>query len=234
MIEQIKKYEKFIRDTLDKERIWELSDKILYDMCRDHPTHSSRQEIIMKTLIIGRVYSVQLERRKNKGKLNGDKYYEDMVIPTFKTSGLDGRLSKLRSKTLTPTVFNEIFQVHKFLMDTIHEITDMDNRSFCSKYLHFHLPDLFFLYDSRLRQSVSILKGKISTEQKHEFLINTSEIDIEYVEFYLKCYNLRTELETSLNRKLTIREFDTVMIELSNHLEIQHNESIVQRIHDLL
>ncbi len=226
MSDQILKYEKFIRDTLDNERTWELSDKVLYKMCQDHPNHNDSKEIIMKTRIIGRVYSVQLERRKNKGTLNGDKFYEKKVIPTFKNSGLDGRLSKLRSKTLSPKIFDEVFQVHKDLMDKIYVITKMDNRSFCSKYLHFHLPDLFFLYDSRLRQSVSILKGIISTEQKHEFLLNTNEIDIEYVEFYLKCYNLRTELETFFNRKLTIREFDTVMIELSNQLEIQHNQNI--------
>ena len=220
-IEQIKKYENLIRDTLnDKKRIWDLSNEVLYNMCKEHPYHKNPQEIIMKTLIIGRVYSVQLERRKNKGKLIGDKFYEDRVIPTFKNSGLDERLLNLRSKDLSQEVFHEIFEVHNFLMKRLQLITKMDKRSFCSKYLHFHFPDLFFLYDSRLRQSVSILKGKIEKEQKEKFLVKTSKYDKEYVEFFLKCYNLKTELQTflHLHRNLTIREFDTIMIEISNDI----------------
>jgi hypothetical protein len=219
MIEQIQQHEKTIRETLNKKRIWDLSDSVLYDMCRDHPSHTDPQEIIMKTLIIGRVYSVQLERNKRENRPLGDEFYEKEVITTFRDMGLDDRLSKLRSKDFTPEVFTEVFQVHKFLMNTILKITDMDKRSFCSKYLHFHFPNLFFLYDSRLRQSVSILKGEISKEQREQFLLNTSEVDIEYVKFFLKCFNLKNELETFLNRPLTIREFDTVMIELSNYIE---------------
>lgn len=216
MIKQIQQYKEQIRIIIEKERIWELSDKVLYDMCRDHPLHNDSKEIIMKTLIIGRVYSVQLERRKNKDNLLGDRFYEERVIPTFLESGLDERLSRIKSKNLSPELFDEIFQTHKFLMDKIHPITDMNKRSFCSKYLHFHLPDLFFLYDSRLRQSLSILKGEITMEQRNQFLVNTGNYDIEYAEFFLRCYNLKTEIETILEQNLTIREFDTMMIELSN------------------
>jgi hypothetical protein len=225
MIELIQHYKELILSILDKENIWELSNKVLYDMCREHPFHNVPKEIIMKTLIIGRVYSVQLERRKNNDKLLGDRFYEEKVIHVFLNKGLDNKLLNLTSKSLSPEVFDEIFQVHKFLMDTIRPITDMDKRSFCSKYLHFHLPDLFFLYDSRLRQSVSFLKGKILPEQKKQFLIDSNNYDKEYVEFFLKCYNLRTELQTVLYRELTIREFDTIMIELSNNISEKTQKS---------
>lgn len=182
MSEQIQPYKVLIQNILKKERIWELSDKVLYDMCRDHPLHNDPKEIIMKTLLIGRVYSVQLERRKNKDNLLGDRFYEDKVIKTFLESGVDEKLSRLTSKNLSPESFDEIFHIHKFLMDKIHPITDLYKRSFCSKYLHFHKPELFFLYDSRLRQSLSILRGKINQEQRTRFLVNTSTYDIEYVE----------------------------------------------------
>jgi hypothetical protein len=218
MIDQIQIYKDQIQVILNKERIWELSDKVLYDMCQKHPYHNDPKEIIMKTLIIGRVYSVQLERRKNKDNLLGDKFYEDKVIKTFLESGLDERLSRLTSKNLSPESFDEIFQTHKFLMDKIHPITELNKRSFCSKYLHFHKPELFFLYDSRLRQSLSILKGKIHQEQRTQFLVNTSYYDIEYVEFFLKCYNLKIELERVLEQSLSIRDFDTIMLELSNNI----------------
>jgi len=218
MTEQIQKYKDLIREILEKDRIWDLSDSILYDMCKKYPLHNNPKEIITKTLIIGRVYSVQLERRKNKEGLIGDKFYEDKVIPTFLNSGIDDKLSKLRSKGLSPDVFDEIFHVHKFVMNILRPITDMNKRSFSSKYLHFHLPNLFFLYDSRLRQSVSLLNGEITKDQTHQFLVNTDDYDIEYVKFFLKCYNLKNELQTILNRNLTIRKYDTVMIELSNYI----------------
>jgi len=226
MIEQIQIYKERIRIILNKERIWELSDKVLYDMCRDHPLHNDPKEIIMKTLLIGRVYSVQLERRKIKDKDNllGDRFYEDKVIPTFLESGLDERLSRLTTKNLSPELFHEIFQTHKFLLDKIHPITELNKRSFCSKYLHFHKPELFFLYDSRLRQSLSILKGKINQEQRTQFLVNTSNYDKEYVEFFLKCYNLKIEIERVLEQSLSIRDFDTIMLELSNYINDKNRQ----------
>lgn len=149
MNKQILKYKELIIEILDKERILEFSDKVLYDMCRDHPLHKDPNEIIMKTLIIGRVYSVQLERRKNKEKDNllGDRFYEYKVIKIFIESGLDERLSRLKSKNLSTELYNEIFQTHKFLMNIIRPITEMDKKSFCSKYLHFHLPNLFIYKD---------------------------------------------------------------------------------------
>lgn len=189
-------------------------------MCRKHPSHNDPKEIIMKTLIIGRVYSVQLERRKNHDQLIGDRFYEDKVIPTFMNSKLDDYISGLRGKTLTPKLFDEIFSIHKSLMKDLHRITQMDKRSFCSKYLHFHLPQLFFLYDSRLCQSVSFLSGKITKEQKETFVDTRKKYDITYVEFFLKCYNLKHELHDHLGRPLSIREFDNIMIEISN-FEIQ-------------
>ena len=217
---EISLYDDLIHKTLEKERIWDLSDKVLYDMCKNHPLHDNPKEIIMKTLIIGRVYSVQLERRKNKDNLIGDRFYEDKVIPTFLKSKLDEKLSFLRSKNLKTSVFEDVFSVHKSLMDSLHKITDMDKRSFCSKYLHFHQPKLFFLYDSRLCQSVSILSGKITKEQKETFVNTRKDYDKTYVEFFLKCYNLKEKLQEYLGRTLTIREFDNIMIEMSN-FEIQ-------------
>jgi hypothetical protein len=216
MTDKIHRFKDLIHSTLEKERIWDLSDKVLYDMCKNHPFHDNPKEIIMKTLIIGRVYSVQLERRKNKDHLIGDRFYEDMVIPTFMKSRLDEKLINLRTENLKPSVFNDVFSVHKSLMDSLHKITEMDKRSFCSKYLHFHLPKLFFLYDSRLCQSVSILSGKITKEQKETFINTRKNYDITYVEFFLKCYNLKEELQNYLNRPLKIRDFDNIMIEISN------------------
>ena len=216
MSDRFSQYNFLINNTLKKVRIWDLSDKLLYEMCQKHPSHKDPKEIIMKTLIIGRVYSVQLERRKNHDQLIGDRFYENKVIPTFMNSKLDDYISGLRGKTLSPKLFDEIFSVHKSLMKDLHRITQMDKRSFCSKYLHFHLPPLFFLYDSRLCQSVSSLSGRILKEQKSSYLTKVNKYDTTYVEFFLKCYNLKEELQEFLNRSLTIREFDNIMIEISN------------------
>lgn len=206
MIEQIKKHDSLIRETLTKERIWDLSNKVLYDMCRNHPLHTDSQVIIMKTSIIGRVYGVQLVRFKKNKKDNrsGDKFYEEKVIPTFKNSGIDEKISNLKTKNLSPENFHEILSVHKFLMETLRHIIHQDDHSFCSKYLHFHLPKLYFLYDTRGCQSVSILGDKLNKEQKQDFFERPDDYDLVYVKYFLKCYYLKKELEEYLNRKLKI------------------------------
>lgn len=63
-----------------------------------------------------------------------------------------------------------------------------------------------------------ILKGRITKEQKLQFLDHSQNVDPEYVETYLKCYNLKKEIQCVLNldRELSLREFDTIMLEITN------------------
>lgn len=49
---------------------------------------------------------------------------------------------------------DKILYIHKFLTDLFYELTGLNKRSLASKYLHFHCPDLFFIYDSRAHSNL--------------------------------------------------------------------------------
>ncbi len=139
-----------------------LLDKTLYDLCAEYPLHKNPHEIQAKICLIGRAYSASIERRTNKEKTQGDFYY-DYVVPVVMESDIDDRLEKLK-KYSSPDVTNikEILSVHKCLEDLLGKVTERNNRSFVSKYLHFHFPNLFYLYDSYSEKALnSVITAKI-------------------------------------------------------------------------
>lgn len=132
----------------DVQSRWYLFDQVLYDLCRKYPRHNNEHEVVAKLALIGRGYSAAVERRKNAAETPGDFYY-DYVAPVIVSSGLDARLDALR-KYRTPTAENlpEILSVHYYLQTLLRQCTAMEKRSLASKYLHFHCPNLFYIFDA--------------------------------------------------------------------------------------
>ena len=48
---------------LKKNRVWDLGNKVLYDLCSSYPYHKTDEEIIAKIWLIGRSYAAAIERR---------------------------------------------------------------------------------------------------------------------------------------------------------------------------
>lgn len=139
---------------------WDYGNEILYNLCRDNFSHDKDDRILTKALFIGRIYAAAIERRRNKSKDINDNFYTNKVVPTFRKSNLDKHFFKLKKiKKLSADNIAQVLETHHYLTATIYNITKLDKRSFASKYLHFHFPDLFFIYDSRaviaLRQFTS-------------------------------------------------------------------------------
>ncbi len=133
---------------------WNLSNEILYEMCRKYPHHKNDEEIIAKVLIIGRVYSAAIERRKQVNNTSGLFYLKE-VAPAIRKSNIDKWLDNIRDFE-RPTFDNciHIIAVHKRVTDLFEKISGLGKRSLASKYLHFHFPSLFFIYDSRSSNSL--------------------------------------------------------------------------------
>ena len=194
--------------------IWDLGNESLYNLCTENFDHSTSEKIIAKVWLIGRAYAAAIERRKKSEKDKesfNDKFYETDVVDTFKNSNIDDYLTKLKSiKDISSSSLNEVLDVHKYLVDIIKKITNLEKRSFCSKYLHFHLPNIFFIYDSRAYYAMQDIKlGKIPLE----YSINMSKTrDEVYFKFCIKCLYLRDKIKEEFDIQLTPRQLDNLLL----------------------
>ncbi len=188
-------------------KAWDLGNQVLYDLCSKHPHHKSCQEITAKVWLIGRSYSAALERRKNKkANSNGDFFYEDIAIPEIQKHKIDRWIKPLGHNSKP----EEIVEAHSKLTEIFFKITKLEKRSLASKYLHFHKPKLFFIYDSRAKNAIS----KITPRSPKQLPVVSpkNQFDGEYLKFYRRCLWLNNYLQAKLGCKLSPRHIDKVLL----------------------
>jgi len=206
---------------LDKELItsctkrgpWALGNDILYKMCADNFNHDSAEKIVAKVWLIGRSYAVAIERRKNKTPgVVSDKFYTETVVNAFQTPELDKMMDKIKviPKLKTDTLIKTI-ELHFYLTKLINKITNLNKRSFSSKYLHFHLPSLFYIYDSRAAKAIKRFKIRVPPDLK--LLVSSTNFDKEYAEFACKCFVLTNQVKEIFDIELSPREIDNLLLE---------------------
>lgn len=195
-----------IGEALDKNRVWDLANKVLYDLCSSHPHHKTRQEVIVKVWLIGRSYSAAIERRKSKNSDSpGDLFYEDKVAPAIINSKIDVWFTLLKNER-TP---ENAIATHCKLTALFYEITKLEKRSLASKYLHFHFRDLFFIYDSR---SVAAIRKVTPSSEKYLQGFSLKEFDKEYANFFRRCLWLQKALRHQYGRELSPRDLDKILL----------------------
>ncbi len=161
-----------------------IGNGILYDLCKKYFYHDNPDAINAKIWLIGRAYASTIERRKKYLNNPSDDFYEKRVIPIIMKSEIDQKLSTIRKyRSVTNDNILDILKVHKYLLDIFEKISGQKKRSLSSKYLHFHLRQLFFIYDSRAKRALKI----ISSSPAKEFygIINNSGVDKEYANFFV-------------------------------------------------
>lgn len=205
------------RDIIESLKLnqWDTGNEVLYSLCSNHFTHSRDNEIVAKIWLIGRAYAAAIERRKTKGEEINDDFYIKTAAPKFRHSHLDKYLFELRQyKELSENCIMHVLETHKYLVDLIFEFTHLNKRSFCSKYLHFHLPELFFIYDSRVVNAIKYLK-----EYKTKTILTRSEIstfDTEYANFVINSYSIKKGIEDEFGITISNRHFDNILIYIGN------------------
>ncbi len=199
---------------------WDFGKQILYDLCRKNFRHDQDDVIIAKVLFIGRIYAAAVERRRNKQDEINDNFYVDTIAPTFKKSDIDNHLNDLKKyKTITSDNIKQILQTHYYLTELLRDITDLNKRSFASKYLHFHLPDLFFIYDSRAVTGMRSFVSSIPNEL--DKIIKDAECDIEYAKFFCRCFYFRKEIQDKFDMDLKTRQLDNMLVEIANRMSVE-------------
>jgi len=158
---------------------WDWANSILYNMCKDEPKHTDVNITVGKLNIIGRTYSATIER----GAGSNFKILE--VAKIINNSDIDMLLERIRLVNI-PNRENieDILEVHKYFTDILYKATGLNKRSLASKYLHFHAPKAFFIYDS-------IANKKIREELTNKKFKVPNKYDKEYANFVYRCLYFR-------------------------------------------
>lgn len=193
---------------------WKYANNVLYRMCKDEPKHNNADVIVAKIWLIGRSYAAAIERRKDVNDNSGD-YYYDVVAPKLLEIGgsLDKKIDSLRNNGKSiESDFEQIIYTHYYLMKVFKEITGLNKRSLASKYLHFHCPGKFYIYDSRASKALrSIVKYPDKSRLSR---LNKGEYDEEYADFVIRMLILNDYIKNDSEKSLTPRELDTLLLSI--------------------
>lgn len=189
----------FVEKALDVQSVWDLGNNVLYELCAKHPGHADADVIIAKTWLIGRAYAAALERRRNADVL-GDAFYMK-VAREFRDARLDEWFHEPGGNE------QEAIETHKRLTNLLQKITGFEKRSFASKYLHFHFPSWFYIYDSRAdksaRELIQLDRGRSKS----------GEVDANYADFFCRCELLSKSIGDLVERPtISPREVDKVSL----------------------
>ncbi len=205
-----------------KINVWNFGNGILYKLCAENFFHTEDEQILAKVWLIGRAYAAAIERRRIKEAINDD-FYIDKVVPAFKNSELDSRLRELRQfDKLTEENLEKMLETHHYFTKLTADLTGLKKRSFCSKYLHFHLPNMFPIYDSRVVGSLRKLISR--TPVRFSQIMNSKRVDCEYAIFACKSLEMRQDIEKTFGEELTLREFDNLLIRFANDALINRRQ----------
>lgn len=195
--------------------VFDLGNQVLYDLCANYPSHKEADQIHAKIMIIGRAYAATIERRKKHLNLKGDKFIFKKVIPIIQLSKVDSWIQQAKKDANTFSRVSSILTTHANVTKLFSRISGTEKRSLASKYLHFHCPDLFYIYDSRAQRAVAvILRGLASKgRDKNQSKEVTDKADMAYRTFFLQCEHVNDAICKLIGRRLTPREMDKVLLE---------------------
>jgi hypothetical protein len=198
---------------------WGLGNEVLYDLCKKYPKHTEKGEIIAKVWIIGRAYAAIERFKKHIGSADNNLFYTRDIPILFIKSDLDNKLKQLRVLgQINKETLVKSLNVHCYLIDELKTITNGQiKRSFCSKYLHFHLPEMFFIYDSIAASSIGKLKIKIPAELKS--ILERVDVERQYADFCIKCLCLKIKIKEDFNIDLSNRQLDNLLLNPEIHVD---------------
>jgi hypothetical protein len=167
-------------------------------------------EIVAKIWLIGRAYAASVERGRGTGgdeALSNDRFYTEAVPSALRASQLDKRLGALAEfERVDDSNVAPILETHAHPVKVFYRLTGKMKRSLASKYLHFHQPHLFFIYDSRAASALRTLGLPAQA-----FLVPRTA-DPTYARFVGAALGVRDAVSTRFRRHLTPRELDRLLL----------------------
>lgn len=189
---------------------WTVGNDVLYEMCRRHPRHERKSEVVAKLWLIGKSYSAALDRGRSRAggdRVSSDDFYCEYAAPHVMRSDMDARLAELPLEVeLSKPMLAPVLQAHRVLVDVFKAVAGKSHRSLASKYLHFHRPDLFFIYDSRACAALDNVEPTSSKVRMGR------SVDLPYATFVYRAMRYRERLTHRFGVRLTPRELDRLFL----------------------
>jgi len=188
--------------------VWTHGDRVLYDLCRNHPGHTDEQAVVAKLWLIGRSYAASLERKRPRRDLTLTAFYQNVAC-RLTDSDIDEQLAALRGHhTLDAASASAVLDVHAEFVRLLRKDTGMAKRSLASKYLHFHCPDIVPIYDSVAEKTIrkALGGGRVPT------LASSHHHDCAYGSYIARFLRLRSQLEERFGASLSPRHLDRVLL----------------------
>jgi hypothetical protein len=192
-----------------KQNPWTVSNRVLYELCRKHPRHDSLEEVVAKMLMVGRVYAAAIERRRGKAE-GSDDFYISIVAPAIMKSGLDEWIAEAAQYDLDcEEALDAMTDAHGRTTRLFQRISGLEKRSLASKYLHFHVPRLFFIYDTRAVSGLRAVREIVGRAKADH---TSPRGDDVYRKFASKCLRLRQHVKSEYSVALGPRELDNLLL----------------------
>ncbi|CAN5296137.1 hypothetical protein BH10PSE6_BH10PSE6_36330 [soil metagenome] len=207
--QQIAALNQRISTALEESISWREIDCVLLRLCEAYPKHDDESQVIAKVALIGRTYATGIERAFKGGKKQGDALGKVVKHIHLNGAKLDAIISSVPAGTneLTENAIRSIVEAHFRFIELLQTCEDCQKtpRSFVSKYLHFHRPNVP-IYDSYAAGIISKLLGK-STQlrMRHE------ASDYDYARYVEKFWLLQERIFGAGERR-SVKELDTYIL----------------------
>lgn len=194
----------------DDADLWSIGNAALYRLCEEHPDHTKPAAVVAKLWLIGKSYSAALDRGRGKAggeAVSSDDFYCEIAAPALCKAGIDEKLAVLPTGVeLDTALLSAVLRAHGALVKVFHGVTGRSHRSLASKYLHFHRPELFFIYDSRAREALDV------AEPASRKARTPRGADAQYAGFVQRAMRYRERLTSRFGVRLTPRELDRLFL----------------------
>lgn len=192
----------FITDTL-AQSVQDVRTRALYELCFLHRHHIRNEIVADKLRMILRLCA-------DHGLKVGD-LSPEFAAYRLGQSGVDRWFAGLTTaEQIDPAL---VFEMHKRVMDLFDELPSQQARSLASKYLHFHFPELFYLYDSRVEAAaVALGQGECG-------YLAGGDHDPDYARFFACCRKLAEAFAPLAGRRPNPRELDRLLRAWTDHQE---------------
>ena len=170
---------------------WQLSDEVLYKLCRKWPRHSDLRKVYAKVNIIGRAFGTGIERQVDTGGARGTA--RDRVADALhdNRTAVDRLVRRLQHITepLSVESLRKCVAAHGQFVAILQNVTRRGQtpRTFAAKYLHCHAP-VVPIFDSMSRDALKPLVPLGPALRVFEPM--SEEVDDEYYLHVLRFWNV--------------------------------------------